>query len=118
MFVPRLSAEVWTEIKDAECIGWVGEKNENLGQWGWFIVASGEVKVLFNNGGTWDLLAWDDDPPRPPQGTMDPADFELIKGGRFKPRFNAILKDGRLWQIAHEEGTLWAPGRAIPERIA
>lgn len=117
MSVPKLPLAVWSKIKNATCIGWVGEKNENLGQWGWFITDEG-VRVLFNDGGTWDLLAWEEDPPRPPQGTMDPADFDLIKGGMLKPRFNAILKDGRLWQITHEEGTLWAPGRAIPVRIA
>jgi hypothetical protein len=117
MSVPRLSRDIWNEIKNAECIGWV-EKGGNMGQWGWFIVAPDVVKVLFNNGGNWELIAWDDEPPRPPQGTMDPADFRQIKGGDFKPKFNAILRDGALWQIVHEEGSLWAPGRAIPVRIA
>lgn len=107
MSIPTMSRRVWNRIKALDPIEG-GEKN---GCWD----INGDIQVLFNSNNIWELRAWEDDPPRPPQGTME-NDWSSIKGGTLNAEANTIQKDDVDWAIHHEEGTEEEPGKAIPEQ--
>lgn len=106
MSIPIMPERIWDRITELDPI----EGGEHHGCWD----IRGDIRVLYNNENTWELRAWDDEPPRPPQGTMEDG-WSNVKGGTLDTEKNIIKKDDVDWKIHHEEGTEEEPGRAIPE---